>query len=161
MNRIIVTNQFAMNLGYARRLVADLEADQMCKQPAAATNHAAWVLGHLAETCDFAAKLLGEEPALAESWADLFGWNTKPCDDASIYPDKQTLLAALTEGHELVVHALERTPDELLDGKSPFEEALDDMPTLGDLLTYIMTTHEGIHLGQLSAWRRVCGLPAV
>ena len=41
-----------LNLGYAKRLVADIPDDQMAFQPAAHMNHAAWVLGHLACTAD-------------------------------------------------------------------------------------------------------------
>jgi hypothetical protein len=35
------------------------------------------------------------------------------------------------------------------------------LPTVGDLLAHLMTTHEAAHLGQLSAWRRLLGLPGV
>lgn len=37
-----------LNLGYAKRLVADIPDDKMAIQPAPGINHAAWVLGHLA-----------------------------------------------------------------------------------------------------------------
>jgi len=35
------------------------------------------------------------------------------------------------------------------------------LPTRGDLLAHILTTHEATHLGQLSAWRRQLGFPPV
>jgi hypothetical protein len=35
------------------------------------------------------------------------------------------------------------------------------MPTVGIALPYLLLVHENQHLGQLSAWRRVLGLPAV
>lgn len=78
-----------------------------------------------------------------------------------MYPDRRTLLAALNEGHGCVAECFARLPDALFDGQSPFVEARREMPTLGDLLLYLLCTHEGIHLGQLSAWRRAQGLPAV
>jgi uncharacterized damage-inducible protein DinB len=36
-----------------------------------------------------------------------------------------------------------------------------ELPTLGDILGHLMTTHPSLHLGQLSTWRRVIGLPPV
>ncbi len=33
------------------------------------------------------------------------------------------------------------------------------MPTLGDGMTFLLTGHFWMHLGQLSAWRRACGMP--
>ena len=39
---------WSLNLGYAKRLVADIPDGAMALQPAPGMNHAAWVLGHLA-----------------------------------------------------------------------------------------------------------------
>ena len=44
---------------------------------------------------------------------------------------------------------------------SPFAPMLELLPTAGDLLAHVLTTHATMHLGQLSAWRRLKGLPAV
>ena len=41
-----------LNLGYAKRFVADIPDDTMALQPAPGMNHAASVLGHLAYTAD-------------------------------------------------------------------------------------------------------------
>ncbi|MEI6256159.1 MAG: hypothetical protein WCQ77_05885 [Planctomycetota bacterium] len=38
---------WTLNLGYAKRLVADIPDDKMAFQPASGMNHAAWVLGQL------------------------------------------------------------------------------------------------------------------
>ena len=35
------------------------------------------------------------------------------------------------------------------------------LPTLGDCFVFVMAAHENMHLGQLSAWRRVQGLGRV
>jgi hypothetical protein len=84
-----------LNLGYAKRLVADIPEAQMAVQPAAGMNHAAWVLGHLACTADMLGAIRGF------------------------------------------------------------------LPTLGDCFVFVMAAHENMHLGQLSAWRRVQGLGRV
>jgi hypothetical protein len=82
-----------LNLGYAKRLVADIPDDTMAIQPAPHMNHAAWVLGHPAPT--------------------------------------------------------------------PIEEVRGFLPTLGDSFVFVMAAHENMHLGQLSAWRRVQGMGRV
>ena len=47
------------------------------------------------------------------------------------------------------------------DRANPFDSMAETLPTLADLLSYLLSTHEAMHLGQLSAWRRQLGLPAV
>jgi hypothetical protein len=61
---------FEQNLGYARKLVADLSDDQMTTQPLSTCvlNHAAFVIGHLAWVCDFGVTLLGETAAIDPKW---------------------------------------------------------------------------------------------
>lgn len=45
-----------------------------------------------------------------------------------------------------------------LSADNPRESALQQMcPTLGSLLNFYMTSHVTLHLGQLSAWRRMEG----
>ena len=51
-----------LNLGYAKRLVADIPDDKMALQPAPEMNHAAWVLGHLACTADMLGAMIGLKP---------------------------------------------------------------------------------------------------
>ncbi len=35
------------------------------------------------------------------------------------------------------------------------------LPTAREVIAHLMTTHIGIHLGQLSAWRRQMGMAAI
>ena len=37
--------------------------------------------------------------------------------------------------------------------------AKDALPTLKDVVAFLLTAHLGVHLGQLSSWRRMIGLP--
>ena len=64
-----------LNLGYAKRLVADIPDDQMAVQPAPGMNHAAWVLGHLACTADMLGGMLGLPPVCPDDWPALFDWS--------------------------------------------------------------------------------------
>ena len=88
-----------LNLGYAKRLVADIPDDKMALQPAPEMNHAAWVLGHLACTADMLGAMIGVKPVCPPDWPALFDWNSSPSSDASQYPSKATLLKALEDAH--------------------------------------------------------------
>src|SRR5271169_2945813 len=91
---------YEQNLGYARRLVADLSEEQMTAQPmrGCVMNHAAFVVGHLAWVCDVGVTLLGEPAAIDPGWRDLFSMTAKPVD-RSAYPAKEVLVAALEAAH--------------------------------------------------------------
>ena len=94
-----------LNLGYAKRLVADVSDDKMALQPAPEMNHAAWVLGHLACTADMLGAMVGVKPVCPPEWTALFDWNSSPSSDASEYPAKSVLLKALEDAHAGVAAA--------------------------------------------------------
>jgi hypothetical protein len=150
-----------LNLGYAKRLVADIPNDTMALQPAPGMNHAAWVLGHLACTADMLGAMIGAKPVCPPDWAALFDWNSSPSSDAGRYPVKATLLAALENAHAGIAAALPGVPALRWSEATPLEAVRGFLPTLGDCFVFVMAAHENMHLGQVSAWRRVQGLGRV
>ena len=150
-----------LNLGYANRLVADIPDDRMAFQPAAHMNHAAWVLGHLACTADMLGTMIGVAPVCPAAWTSLFDWNSTPSGDATRYPTKAVLLATLAKAHAGIAAALPSVPESRWSEPTPIEEVRGFLPTLGDGFVFVMAAHENIHLGQLSAWRRVQGMGRV
>jgi hypothetical protein len=150
-----------LNLGYAKRLVADIADEKMTLQPAPEMNHAAWVLGHLACTADMLGAMIGVKPVCPSGWTALFDWNSTPSSEASRYPSKAILLKALEDAHAAVAAALPAIPDSRWAEPTPMEDIRGFLPTLGDCFVFVMAAHENMHLGQLSAWRRVQGLGRV
>lgn len=150
-----------LNLGYAKRLVADIPDETMAHQPAPGMNHAAWVLGHLACTADMLGAMIGVKPVCPAGWAALFDWNSSPSGDASQYPSKATLLQALEDAHAGIAMALPAVPQARWCGTTPLEAVRGFLPTMGDCFVFVMAAHENMHLGQLSAWRRVQGMGRV
>lgn len=150
-----------LNLGYANRLVADIPADKMAFQPASHMNHAAWVLGHLACTADMLGSMIGMKPVCPPAWANLFDWNSSPSDDAGAYPAKVVLLRALEDVHAGIAATLPGIPESRWSEPTPIEEVRGFLPTFGDCVVFVMAAHENMHLGQLSAWRRVQGMGRV
>ena len=152
---------YARNLDYANRLVADVQPETMAAQPAPGMNHAAWVLGHLTFSCDLVGGALGLPPAMPEAWLPIFNNESHPSADATIYPDKATLLDALARGHARVAEAVSQAAPGTMEQPMPEERFRKYFPTIGDAVLYMSTSHESTHLGQLSAWRRAQGMPSV
>ncbi len=154
---------YAFTMGYARLLSEDIDDARFAEQPAPGLNHPAWVLGHLAICTDYAAGLLGLPAACPKPWAQLFGPGSTPRPDRSIYPAKVDLLNVLEKGHERVTKAARNADPESIAQPHTLEIAFlkGPLPTVGDLLAHLMTTHEAAHLGQLSTWRRILGMPGV
>ena len=150
-----------LNLGYAKRLVADIPDDTMALQPAPGMNHAAWVLGHLACTADMLGAMIDVRPVCPADWATRFDWNSTPSGDAGQYPSKATLLQALEAAHAKIAAALPGVPESRWQETTPLEAVRSFLPTTGDCFVFVMAAHENMHLGQLSAWRRVQGMERV
>ena len=78
--------------------------------------------------------------------------------DRSIYAKKDELLSVLDRVHTDLASAFESVSDDVLASPFPVEEWRDFFPTLADAAVYVMTHHEGYHLGQITQWRRAAGL---
>jgi uncharacterized damage-inducible protein DinB len=144
------------------KLVADLTDDQMTLQPAPKTNHPAWVLGHLLMVeGNFLALLGGTAPALDANWKDIYGGGSTPSADKSLYKPKQFYLDHLAAIRTQIIERLKNVKPEQLAQQHPDPTRRERFPTIGHTVFMYGTWHEGYHAGQLSAWRRVQGLPAV
>ena len=150
-----------LNLAYARRLVADVPEEKMAFQPVSGMNHAAWVLGHLACTGDVFGGLIGVQPVCPTEWQPSFDWNSTPMADPVRYPSKADLLEALEAIHSGIAASLPAVPASRWAEPMPIDEIRGLLPTLGDGFVFVMTAHENVHLGQLSAWRRAQGMGRV
>ena len=153
-----VTYLYGFNLGFAERLVKDLSTEQMAaQQPGGVINHPAWSLGHLVVSADNLAQLLGLDSNLPEGWREIFLTGGEPSGDPSAYPSKEEILGALKWQHARNTEAVKNTDTSLLAEPHPNEERRQYFPTLGDMVVFLMTSHEMQHLGQIAAWRRAMG----
>jgi hypothetical protein len=107
------------------------------------------------------AAMIGAKPVCPPVWTSLFDWNSEPSSDASRYPTKAVLLKALEDAHAGVAIVLPSVPEARWSEQTPIEEVRGFLPTLGDSFVFVMAAHENMHLGQLSAWRRVQGMGRV
>lgn len=155
-----VTFTYGFNLHTAKRLVGDLTAEQMCQQPHGVVNHPAWTLGHLSSASVLTLKTLGGEASLPSAWGDVFKTGGIPSADPTLFPSKDELLATLESLHGRVTAAVAATDAATLAAPHPSDNMRKYFPTVGDMVVFMMTSHEMDHLGQLAAWRRALGLGA-
>ncbi len=147
---------------YCHLLVADIDDAQLAEQPYPGANPPGWILGHLAICTDFAVQLLGGRIACPKEWHRMFSPGTTPPADRAAYPSKAELIEAYDRGHQRVIEALAGASQETLDAPHSVDIVRDTpLETVRDVIAHLMTTHESMHLGQLSSWRRQVGFGEV
>ena len=156
---------YADNLATAHRLVDDLADERLCDRPHDGSKHPAWILSHLALASGMNADILAGNPdglgGVPPEWAAVCAPGTDPQGDRGLYPSKVDMLAHLTRTHELSIDRFETATDDDLAAEFPIEAYRSFFPTVGDGVIYLMTHHEGWHLGQLAEWRAAAELPPV
>ncbi|MEM9185282.1 MAG: DinB family protein [Planctomycetota bacterium] len=153
------SNLYAFTLSVAESLMRDVTDEELSHQPAAGVNTPAWILGHLAICTDSALTLLGEPRRLPDDWHNGFGRGSDPSSPDLPEVTKQELMTALREGHAAVAAALPGADPAALAAPNPLSILARALPTKRDLLAHLLTTHEAMHLGHLSNWRRQMGRP--
>ncbi|HLJ92153.1 MAG TPA: DinB family protein [Gemmataceae bacterium] len=157
LDNAIQVNLFLMR--YCHMLVADIPDEHLAEQPHAGINHPAWVLGHLAWTADGALAMLGAPKLLPIEWKTLFGSGSKPSSSRPTYPSKEELLHVVEEGYRQAREKAASASPEQLSQPTTNPRVKEILPTSREMVAFILTGHMGVHLGQVSSWRRLRGLP--
>jgi len=135
----VIADSLGLSLGYAERLLRNVPAGRILHQ-----------IGHPA-------------PAVPEHFEVRFSKDATCVDDPDLdlYPPLREVFEFFTEGHRMVSAALRSTPDEVLQQPNPAEGRMRDLfPTIGSVQAFYCGGHMMMHLGQMSAWRRMEGMPA-
>ena len=147
-------------IDYGTKLVADLSDEQMILQPRANINHPAWILSHLNAYLPIMQNLMKGEP-FPDPKDHPFGMQSSPQQDMSLYPGRSDLSRTFQEGNLAAAALLRELGEDALKQPVQLKRWQEGMPVSGMALGYIMLAHQGIHLGQISAWRRAAGFPPV
>ena len=75
------------------------------------------------------------------------------------HSELQGLIGAVERGFERLREQVAAATPEQLDAPSPNERTREQLPTVKEGIVLLLTGHLGSHLGQLSMWRRMIGLP--
>lgn len=148
------------NLAYAKKLIADIAPDRMTHQPRPGMTHPAWVLCHLGVYHPVMLDMLNGR-SFPDPKDHRYGFKSTAVDDPKEYPPKQDLIASFEKYHTLIADALRRSGDAAMELPTTLDRWKPKMPRNGHVLPDLMLVHESIHLGQISVWRRVQGMPRV
>ncbi len=139
---------YHMNTDMLARMVDDLPPEEWLRHPDGASNHVAWIVGHVIWTRERLLSRIGTQ--WSRSWLDLFGRGSK-CGDDVVYPSKDTLLEAWRESSTVLNNALENMTEEFLAEPSVQGPPSTDGKQSG--VVNFLAIHETYHLGQISYLR--------
>lgn len=163
----VIADSLQLSLGYSDRLLVEVPAARF---PRFATvggrsvesNHPAFVFGHLSL---YAPKILHQigapAPPVPEHFEVRFSKDATCVDDPDLdlYPAMDEIVAFFREGHRMVLGALRSTPEAVFQQPNPAEGRMKELfPTIGSVQAFYCGGHMMMHLGQVSAWRRMEGL---
>lgn len=134
--------------------------EQHFNEPRGGSNSPKWITGHLALGMDFGLSLLGEPTKEIEVMMPLYG----PGSPGGRVDDSKTCAELVEHLRSVGDRLKEKVPtvsDEVLGQPQSTPFLSTELPTVGDLLGHIYTTHLALHTGQLSQIRRELGLPSL
>jgi hypothetical protein len=152
---------FAFCRAYLQKLAGDLTDDQLTLRPVPGLNPPAWLLGHLAIANDHTLRMLGRPNVCPRAWHVDFGPGSTPLKYKGAAPAKRELLDAFETGYQQITEAAKAPDPVKMAAPNPVEFIRRPIPTVGDLVAHLLSTHIAGHVGQLSAWRKAAGLPAI
>jgi len=165
----VIVNTAARTRGLAQAMLTGIEADRFARHARpggveVVSNHPAFVYGHLSIYPSRLLDMAGLDPAPAsvpEAFGDLFSAQAQCRDDpeGSIYPDMGTITSACFHASDALIEAMPGIGEDRFAMENPNERMRAPFPTFGAMLEFLVGPHAMLHLGQVSAWRRMEGLP--
>jgi len=165
----MIADSARLGLGYAERLLTAIPDAQFGRFATVGgqmvqSNHPAFIFGHLSlYPCRIVADLGHDASSIkpTDSYTDVFGHTAKCVDDAdsSVYPSKDEIIERFFTAHRLAIDVLQTADDALFTVPNPNEAMRGKFATTGAMHGFYLGGHLMLHIGQLSAWRRMIGLP--
>ncbi len=164
----IIAASARLGMGYADRMLTGIESSQFSQfaqvgGTVVESNHPCFILGHLSL---YAPRIVGElggdtssiEPS--DVFVKHFNKDAQCTHDPdhSIYPSMDKVVAAFRAGHEKAIETVEQADDGLFIKENPNEGMRGKFPTVGAMHAFYLGGHFMVHMGQMSAWRRMMGL---
>ncbi len=164
-----IADSLQLSLEYAERLLKDIPAESFGRFATVGgevvnSNHPAFILGHLSLYPIRIVEQLGHDPAEAafpQSYEGLFSPSAKCQDDpdGTLYPSMEELKEHFFKNYRAALEKLQSADDEIFLKENPSEGRLKELfPSIGSMHAFYVGGHVMVHLGQLSAWRRMQGM---
>lgn len=165
----IIADSLELGLGYGERLLEGVPADSFGRlantgRNSIRSNHPAFIYGHLSLYApQIVAKLGTNAPRVEvpDEFAAIFSKDATCQDDPDqkIYPSKVEVTRVFFEGYRISAEALRAADDHALQLQNPAGGRMTELfRTVGSMLNFYCGGHLMMHLGQMSAWRRMRGL---
>ena len=164
-----IADSLQLSLNYADRLREGVTSENFARLAmpgggAIQSNHAAFIYGHLALYAPIILEQQGRDDLsvkIPDGFERVFSKDAQCVDDpdGSIYPVMEEVLKAFDSGYRQVITAIRESSDETMQMPNPIPGRMSELfPTIGSLHGFYVGGHMMIHMGQLSAWRRMLGL---
>lgn len=165
----MIADSCRLSLGYAERLLKGIPAERFSRLATVGgqvvqSNHPAFIYGHLSlYPCRIVEQLGGDASAIqpTAAYVATFDHNARCVDDAdgTIYPPMDEIVERFFAAHRQALDVLVTADDGLFQQPNPNEAMRGKFATVGSMHGFYVGGHIMIHMGQLSAWRRMIGLP--
>lgn len=163
----LIADSCRLAMSYTEKLLVGIDQTQFARFAApggtvVVSNHPAFVLGHLSLYPGRMLRQWGQDPHAVDvptSFETVFSKDAQCEDDPEglIYPGKDEICEAYFRGYRTVIERLRELDDQILQSPNPNEVMKPRFPTLGSMHAFYAGGHLMVHLGQLSAWRRMAG----
>lgn len=160
-----IADSLQLSLNYAKSLLKDVQPESFGRfatldGQTVESNHAAFIYGHLSLYASQVLEDVGHPPlAVPSDFAENFSKDCKCVDDPdSKLPSMNVITEYFFESFQKVIDVLRETDDETLQQANKNTKMTRYFPTMGSMLNFYCGGHMMVHLGQMSAWRRMHGL---
>jgi len=164
----IIADSGKLSLAYAKRMIAGVEPNQFARfasvgGTAVTSNHPAFVYGHLSLYACRIVEQLGDDASSikpSEHYDKLFNHQATCVDDptGTIYPAMDEIVAKCLAAYQLAIDTVLATDDEKFTVPNANEAMRGKFATNGSMHAFYIGGHFMIHMGQVSAWRRMMGM---
>ncbi len=157
--REITLNKFM--IAYVLRMIRDIPEAQWYHTTPHHINSPGWCIGHLATECDHALMHIGKERVCPGTWDIYFLQGTQPEESNDKLPKKSTITDALQLSYKRFRQGIQKLTVEEISQPSPSQFLAKFLPTYGEWISHMLTTHIAMHAGSIGTWRRVAGLVSI
>ncbi len=165
----VIADSLGLGLGYSERLLAGVTPDKFGRLASTGrslirSNHPAFVYGHLSLYGPQVITHLGGDVAnlrTPDRFESLFSRDATCQDDpdGKTYPAMDEVTKFFFDGYRAAAEALRAADDQVVQQPNPSGGRMTELfPTVGSMLAFYAGGHLMMHLGQMSAWRRMMGL---
>jgi hypothetical protein len=163
----IIADGLRLSIGLGEKLLDGVSPDifgRMAHPGGAAivSNHGAFIYGHLAFYAPRVIQMAGgPKTSTPDGFAELFADGVECVDDAdgSHYPAMDVITDAFFSGYNAALEAVVSASPDVFDNPNPTGGSLTEkFPTIGSMCGFMSCGHIMLHMGQMSAWRRMQGL---